>query len=260
MTREQIYEIWHPLDSPWSRWVKSVLFSYLGDKELKATRPSTRRWEVPHASDTAIVADLPGVAGVALGLTLCAEGGYRPVPIYNACPYAMCEPPSGEFPSIVRAEPRPAPAVVDLAPIMSALCWGAEDLAAAKLPPAAPPVFLIDENRRGTLPDPGWFDNRSFVSTADFPSAKLLRQQGVSRVVLMQTGPKIQADLLQVLFAWQQDGIAIARQKPWEPWIPQVFKVKQPSLIALLWHWLLKFGYRRNASGSFGDLVRPSSS
>ncbi len=262
MTRDQVYEIWTHETSPWSRWVKPVLFSFIGERELQAEKSSIKRWRIPLSTDVAIIADLPGEDGVLVGLALCFEG-YRPIPVYNACPFATYDPYCDEIVSIMRTHVVSAPAVVDLIPIMSALCGAAGELAAANLPSLAPPIFLLDANRHGcTLrPNPGWFDNRSFVATADFPSTQFFKEHGISLIVLVQNKPKIQPDLLHVLLALQRDGMKIARQTLWEPWEPQAVKVKRPPVFAYAWQkFLFVVGYHRDPLGCFGELVRPSSS
>ena len=74
MTKDQIYRIWRPDDSPWSRWVKPVLFSYMVEEELPAQGTLRRKWGIPHSSDTAIIVDMPGEEGVAVGLALSESG------------------------------------------------------------------------------------------------------------------------------------------------------------------------------------------
>jgi hypothetical protein len=261
MTKDQIYRIWRPDDSPWSRWVKPVLFSYMVEEELPPPGTLRRKWEVPHSSDTAIIVNMPGEEGVAVGLAL-SEAGYRPIPVYNACPYATYDPLSDEIPWISNPKRVDTLALVDVVPIMSAIARFALELEAAQLPPTALPAFLVNENRQsGWSVSSGveWFDNRSFITSADFPSAKFFKEHGASRIVVIQTKRKFRTDLLQVLLEWQAGGLIIAEQEAWQRWDPRDLTVKPPSLIPLLWHRLqAKFGYRRNLSGSFGQLVRPS--
>jgi hypothetical protein len=264
MTRDQIYEIWRPSDSPWSRWVKPGLFSFMGDEELSAPGASRWKWEVPPPNGTAIVANLPGDAGVALGLALCFQGGYRPIPVYNACPYATYDRFLNEIVSVLNPmKPVAGPALIEVAPIMSAIARFSLELKAAQLPPAAPPAFLIDEHRHGassySMPVYRWFDNRSFLTTADFPSASFFKVQGVSRIVVIQRKGQFQTDLLQVLLAWQSGGLTIAEQEPWEPWDPRVINVKPPSVFRSLWDRWVRLGYHRNPSGAFGQSMRASS-
>lgn len=42
----------------------------------------------------------------------------------------------------------------------------------------------------------GWFDNRSFVASSDFPSADYFRRHGISKVILVQPTSRINTDLL----------------------------------------------------------------
>jgi hypothetical protein len=181
-----------------------------------------------------------------------ARAGYQPVLVYNACPG---ESPAGQNVSM------PA---VDMSAILSAVCDATAEIASIQHPSDAPPVFVLDVNRAGlgSAPDPGWFDNRSFVTSSDFPSAGYLRSHGISRVTLLQPTPDIHPDLLQVLLQWQREGIAMTMQIPWEPWAPSPIAVRPPSWTVSAWERLCqKFGYRRNfAGGSFGALVPPSSS
>jgi hypothetical protein len=148
---------------------------------------------------------------------------------------------------------------------MEALVRTSDQLTAAKLPAAAPPAFLTDENRQGlgwmAHHDTEWFDNRSFIAKTDLPSADLLKQHGLSRIVLIQRKSKIQADLREVLLWWQKDGMTIARQETWAAWEPRVVKVRRPWIVPYLWHRLMRrFGYRRNVLGFFGELAPPSGS
>jgi hypothetical protein len=262
MTKNEIYEKWRPTESPWSGWVKPVLFSYLPEHELTSTGRSARNWDVPVAGDAAIIADLPGGEGVEMGAALLKRG-YRPIPVYNASPFETHDSESSG--SILPRSNRPdpdTPVVVDMLPILSALCGIADELAAADLPVSAPPVFLLDANRRGSsvAPPPGWFDNRSFVTPTDFPSADFFKQHKVDTVVLIQEQVKIEADLLHVLLTLQADGMTIARQTPWKDWTPLSVKVERPHMMLRVLEWLRRFGYRRDQIGGFGALVRPSSS
>jgi hypothetical protein len=252
MTQDELYDIWRPADSPWSVWVKPVLFAFVRAKNLKRQGFPRMSWHVPRDEGTAVLIDLPGEEGVAAGIAL-SRAGYRPIPIYNASPFVTHDPP---------VEPVDAVAVVDVIPILHALCASANDLAAASLPPAAPPAFLLDANLEGFAgPDPGWFDNRSFVTPKDFPSADFFRQHGLNRLVLIQKYLKIPSDLLQVLLRLQAGGLTIARQIPWQAWDPQPFPVKRPALVTQAWGKLHRaFGYRRDAFGTFGARVPPSSS
>jgi hypothetical protein len=100
--------------------VKPVLFSFLRDQDLETTSPSAPDWHIPLSAGIALIADLPGAAGVLAGAALCIQG-YRPIPVYNASPFATYDPSSDVALSIIEVRPVAVPAVVDLLPIMSAL-------------------------------------------------------------------------------------------------------------------------------------------
>jgi|GEM_PF-2545184 len=266
MTKEEIYAAWNPPDSPWTPWCKTVLFSYLTERHLEAPFTVPTKWEMPpNVRGDAIVADVGGAGGVAIGVALCLGAGFRPVPVYNACPFATY---NADLISSFAEDPKPALLVsvaVDLSAIMFSLANAVKVLATAKLPADAPPAFLIDGNRKGrgwiTQAQYGWFDNRSFVTASDFPSAAILRDQSLSRLIVVQGSPKIQADLRAVLLAWQSEGISMWHQKPWEPWNPQLMIVKRPSIFARVLNRIkLATGFRQTQLGPFGHYIPPSSS
>jgi hypothetical protein len=250
MTKGEVLEIWAPQEATWSRWVKPVLFTFMNPEPLNEAGGATRDWEAPMDPHTAVFADLPGAEGVEAGLALASKG-YRPIPLYNACPHASVDSDANRIVT-------PTPAAVDVGPIVASLFKGAEKLRQLNLPASAPPAFLVDANRRGPgyVPRSGTFDNRSVVSALDVPSGALLSEQGVQRVILIQAEPTPQPDLLYVLLAWQQLGIQILFQRPWVKWAPDPVVLKRPSLLVVLSHKLSSaFGARRNEFGSFGAMV-----
>ena len=119
MDRHELYEVWAPPDSPWSAWAKPVLFAHL-PRPLPSLEPATSldlSWIPPAEERRALIVDLPGAAAVRLGLALAGRG-YRPVPVFNACP-----PPLGP-------EATAAPAVIDVDTILAALVDGASSASA----------------------------------------------------------------------------------------------------------------------------------
>src|SRR5262245_51022474 len=89
--KEVVYETWAPPGGPWSPWVKPVLFACMDEPigiAPTATSSLDVSWAPPPADRAAIVLDLPGGEGVAVGIAL-ASLGYRPVPLYNALPMPM---------------------------------------------------------------------------------------------------------------------------------------------------------------------------
>lgn len=243
MTKDDIFRIWAPADSVWSRFAKPVLFSFMKDIQPDASVDAPRVWEAPLDPHAAIVIDAPGEESAALGLSLAARG-YRPIPLYNA----------------LMAPDEIAP-VVDVVSLAIELRRGALVLNRRLLSPAAPPAFLIDANRatRLAVRSLPYFDNRSFISELDVPAAALLKEQGIERVIVVQRGNEPPADLRYVLLAWQAGGLPIFTQIPWIAWNPDPLKLKQPSPLARLFHRLgATVGYAKDPAGAFGGVVSGS--
>jgi hypothetical protein len=260
MTNESIYEIWRPANSPWTQWVKPVVFPFLRPTAHDCDDYLIRDWQVPLCADTAVIADLPDAEGVSAGIAM-ARAGYRPVLLYNACPNADYGAVSLEFGQRDHTDSVSRPVVVDMSSILTALCATTKELASLRLSEQAPPVFLVDANRRGSPGEPGWFDNRSFVTSSDFPSVDYLRRHGISKVILVQPTSKTNADILDVVVHMQGLGMTVALQAPWTPWAPHPHVFKPPMFLAAAWESLRrKFGYRRNDfHSSFGGVIPHSS-
>ncbi|MGD0769171.1 MAG: hypothetical protein ABSB42_13380 [Tepidisphaeraceae bacterium] len=239
MTREELYAIWAPPGGVWTPWAEAVVFAY-GSLEDSAPLPAHEP-DVPWFKDsgsTAIVVDLPGAAGVDMGIAL-ARLGYRPVPLYNAVPGVM------EF--------------VDVGSIQRALSDRAATLASLKLPYEARPAFMLDTSRRGAgiVGEPGQFDNRSMCFPTDFPSAAFLAQYGIATVLLMaQADRNPQADMSHTLLRWQQAGIKIFSLALDDKEPPRLIDVHPPSRFRALWYgWLATIGLKRNPLGGFGGRI-----
>jgi hypothetical protein len=253
MNREEALSIWAPEDSPWSPWTKAVLFSFMSDQIDEDAPSDGNSQNVPLLQDAALVIELPGRNGVEVGISL-ARSGYRPIPLYNACPYERDVSDMGSSPSAL--------SVIDVVPIMRALERGTSTLKAIGLDASAPPAFLLDANRKhgGFSPQMGWFDNRSIVRESDLPTAAFLKEHGISKIIVIQASNDLQSDLQTVLRSWQDLGMIIAKQTPDAPWSPVEFAVPRQSVLSLWWNkLLLHFGYRLNSSGSFGRFVQSSS-
>jgi hypothetical protein len=251
MNREEALSVWASVESPWSPWTKAVLFSFISDQINDVAISNDDTLNVPLLQDAALVVELAGERGVEVGISL-AGSGYRPIPLYNACPYELDGFDGGASQS--------APSVIDVVPIMRAIERETSNLKAIGLTGSAPPAFLLDANRKnaGFSPEMGWFDNRSIVRESDLPTADFLNQNGITRVVVIRAG-KLQSDLEAVLRKWQDAGLAIATQTPGVAWSPVEFAVPRLSFLKVWWNkFLLRFGYRLNSSGSFGRFVHGS--
>jgi hypothetical protein len=235
---EDIFAVWAPDDSPWSVWVKPVLFvdAVAGDDSTFTPNPALAA-RYPRPDDaSALVLDLPGRASAELGLAL-ATRGYRPVPLYNGG--------------------NGAGAAIDVTAIMVALGAGARDLARLSVPEDATPAFLLDSDRmKGPAPDPGRFDNRWLVFPQDFPSAAFLRSRGIRRALVIQEGDAPREDLAHVLLRWQQGGIELSLASPEKPDDLRPLRVRPPSRFRRAWYRALAaMGLRRSNVGGFGALV-----
>src|SRR5215207_1370545 len=103
-------------------------------------------------------------------------------------------------------------ALIDVRPIVEALISTASEVLA--LSPRACPAFLLDARRMSASASgvAHFFDNRSVCRPADFPSAKWLRESGISKVLLITATPERPApDLEAVAVGWQSGGITLWR-------------------------------------------------
>jgi len=265
-SREEIYSTWSPAQGRWSGWVKPVLFAHMPANVLDwlplpqdsaAIESLDTSWAPASAEQAAVVVDLPGALGVHLGMALAVSRGYRPVPLYNVCPG-----PSGS--SYLSSGGLPM-SVVDVEPIMSAIVRYTPMLKATALPYGAPPVFLLDSERRtgrGPLL-PGRFDNRWITFPTDFPSAVLLREQEIGRVVLVQAAARKmtpQPDLGHTLRRWQAGGIAVWVKAFADPGAPVPTVLRGPSRLGELFDRMFAiFRLRRSVLGGYGGMIPDAS-
>jgi hypothetical protein len=179
--REAIHAWSLPPSSPWARYEKLTLLTYLADDHVVATMPDVDGLEIVGRArraasrvaaagvplDTMWVIDLRGAASVAFGATLSQEAAERVAPVmtFNNWP----------------AESEVVPAEQTLAALVT---MSPRRLAGGELPAA--PVFLLDAWRlalRDTTPDPAAMDNRYVLLGSDFPDPAELRVCGIRRVV-----------------------------------------------------------------------------
>lgn len=235
------FAAWAPPRSPWSPWVKPVLFAHLpadvGSMAAAAsTIPEPPGWLPPVEQRVAVVLDLAGAAALPLGLA-AACAGYRPVPLYNCA-----------------VEPD---ALLDTAPLLAGVAAGAVLLPTVEIADNAPPVFLLDSARTTPQPRPGIYDNRWAVMPQDFPSATRLAAEGIRGVRVVRD--RAAEDLDHVLDRWVKAGVRVEEVGPagGEP---------APVRVAGRW-WFRSFfaglfvfaGLRRSSAGGFGGRVPVSS-
>src|SRR6266700_314203 len=254
LSKDEIYRVWTPIESPWSRWVKPVLFAFM-DAVFEVSPARAISFEsgwVPAAGDAAIIVDLPGDDGVLWGMHL-ARSGYRPIPLYNALPF-----PLGMKMSVLRSRPQ---TTVNVELILAALYRETTTLQQIPMSKEAPPAFLLDADRRIACvdPEPGCFDNRSVCFSTDFPSAEYLLAQGIRNVIIVQKNTTVNGDLVQTLLSWQGAGIQLYRKKSGDAAPPSSVVMERPSFLrSLLYRIGVSLRLRRGEMGGFGGIV-PSS-
>lgn len=246
MSGRAAYDAWAPRGARWSPWVKPVLFAHLDDVPPAATPlPSVAFTRLlveddappagaPHRSnarrvDTAIVVDLPAETSLAVGLRLL-DAGFFPVPTFNALPH-----PEG---------------VVPLEATMARLAATVALRAEARLAEDAPPAFLLDARRSKAPSQRDRFDNRSFVSSTDFPSPETLARCGVSRIVVV--AETIADDLAAVLLSAKAAGSRLFQLEPSRGTPPHPLPLVAPSPLARLVRWFATPALSPSDDGSFG--------
>lgn len=250
MNGSELFEVWAPADSVWSRWAKPVLFAERDRMPPIAPAPPPAGPGEPALPSlglsldrhTAVVVDLPGADSVRTGLALAREG-FRPVPLFNC----------GVHPA----------ALVDAGPVLRLLEEGAGEMSSLAFSPDAPPAFLLDASRLSpSQPSaPGKYDNRWMVFPQDFPSANFLKSRDIRRVLLLQKNAQPASDLAHVLLRWQEAGLELLTLDPAAGYAPQPLRVEKPSGFRdLSYRALAILGLRRNSAGGFGSVIpQPSS-
>jgi hypothetical protein len=204
MDRTETFLVWANPDSPWSAWVKPVLFAFEYDHPSVALPAPTSdpSWLPSGGTGDGARRRPAGREGVVVGMAL-ARRGYRPIPLYNALPAPF---DGGRGHRIA----------VDVLPIVAQLMAATNTLRALPLAADAPPAFLLDANRRRARSnlEVGDFDNRSVCFPTDFPSAERLRESGIQRVIVIERGDGPDVDLARVLAAWEAGGNHAAAPRP----------------------------------------------
>jgi hypothetical protein len=239
MKHEDVHGAWAPGGSPWSLFVKPVLFAQasFADATTAREREPDVSWAASWLDGTAFVVDLPGHESVALGAALAAQS-IRPVPLFNACT-------------------DPANEVVPQGETVRALFTLAPKLAERLIAPTSLPAFLLDAHRQAPARPlrPGAFDNRSRVFADDFPSPGFLREHGVRRAVLVRRAEvRPEDDLVEVLVAWREAGIELFAKRLDEAGPPRPCALERATWLARFWLALRSFP-ARDRSGAFGEKV-----
>jgi hypothetical protein len=255
VNREEVFSVWAPQDSIWSRWVAPVLFAQTNwDARIKpqAVTPQPLAWLQQQSVDTAFIVDLPSADSVECGFALAAAG-FHPVPLYNASPSPE------EIIGLGVSSPAVSNAVIDMGPIVDAISRVTAALQRLQFSQQAPPAFLLDSARlSGNRPvERGMFDNRWMVFPQDFPSACFLLEHGIKQALLIQKDRlEPQDDLAHTLLRWQEGGVKVLSKKLDDSSLPAEVTVKRPSKYKAAWYRALALlGLRRNSAGGFGSYI-----
>jgi hypothetical protein len=186
----EAYKLWAPPGKMWSAWAKPVLFADMpGQADISITVPA-QSILAEVKSPVAVIIDLPGKFSVEEGLALAAVG-YRPVPLYNGV-----------------AGSEQSKTAVPVKELSEALAAGAGMLEAMDIQDNAPPVFLLDSSRSGTIPlDTDVYDNRWSVFYDDFPAADQLSNAGIREIVVFTSSRM--TDLLEALYKYEEHGLNV---------------------------------------------------
>lgn len=246
MSPSELFDIWAPPATTWSRWAKPILFAELGGVQpVDLALDPLPKLDLPVENGLGFVIDLPGSLSAKVGLSLLSSG-IRPVPLYNGN--------RGPQTLDIRAG-----AVIDNDPIVVWLLAGARMMSETSLAFDAPPAFLLDARRKAEVSAlPGKFDNRWMTFPQDFPSAAFLKASGITSMLVLTENRQIapQEDLAHVLLRWQQGGTRLLRADLAQPRFTEPLNVQRPKdFRALLYRALAVAGLRRNSAGGFGSVV-----
>lgn len=232
---EELYRAWAPPNSPWSPWVKPVLFATAedlrpGSPDVEAALVLVRRLRAD-ARDTFVIVNQPGAQSVATGLAL-AQQGFRPIPLFNGV---------GGQNTVIR-----------VGPIVAALVAGAEQLSRIAIAADAPPAFLLDADRMLGAATPRMLDNRWLVVPEDFPSGNRLLSAGLRKGVIV--GETYGDDLAHVLVRYHRADISLMAIDSTGTFTEH--KPRVPSHFGNLFaRSLVLMGLRRSSAGGFGAVV-----
>jgi len=230
MTNREAFEIWAPAGSKWSGWVRPVPFVMndcdrakqgcvdkdiiVNDDFVQSNTNHNVSFEITDVfyvnelqKDTAIIVDRSGYRSINEGLAL-AKMGWRPIPLFNGT-----------------NEQYGAMALVDNHCIECALLWGAGIMRTLKFQEDAPPVFLLDSNRRHRYKmSVSVFDNSWDLFSQDIPTAEFFMSNGINNIVI--TGEKIHKDLRTIFYDFQKKGMSFFFTDGYDK--PKEVRIKKP--------------------------------
>lgn len=238
--RMDTYRTWTDSPSPWARWSKPVVFTSLKPEHFSApieTELPDVSWAPRARGDTAVVLDLPARRSVRTGVAL-AQRGYQPVPLYNSC-----------------AGPG---MLVDITPLLEEVAGLTSTLRNLRFLSGSPPCFMLDARRMegSAVVDVRRFDNRWSVLPQDMPSAQMLKEQGISKVILA-SDRVVREDLAHILRRYQEAGLTILQSES-EGRLTEINVPKPRRFRSLFYRISVLSGLKRNSAGGFGSMVPPT--
>ncbi len=231
-----------PETSPWASFSKLTLPSAYGEIDPAwlnfTSMPGDQAVCAAHKvaqlgvpSDTLWIVDLPGAESVrfAASLSRSAAEPVAPVLTFNNWPDQR--------------------EVIPTRGVLEALATEAPNLPAEGV--RAAPVFVLDAHRLAFADqqiDPERYDNRYALVEPDFPSAQLLKEQGIRRVIYLvadrSTRTTEEDDLNPVLLAWQAAGLELSFLAVSDLCeLPEQVAVVEPGTMPYWDQWLWGFGY-----------------
>ena len=251
LSGKDLYRIWAPDESIWSRWVSPALFAPI--ECMHGTGASTPAlasltWpEVSTLSQAAAVIDLPGADAIRFAIAL-ARRGYRPVPVINASP----GPSSLPF-----SRSSAGNKSLDLNALANEICAATFFLQNLSLPPTSLPAFILDSKRLSGDKEASKeiYDNRWMVFPEDFPSAAFMIERGIKQVILVQQDNwPPQTDIAGVLVKWQRSGIEVLLKVSTATDAPHKITVSAENRVIEFVHRLLiSLGVSHGSVGGFGS-------
>lgn len=193
MIGEEIYKVYAPFSSKWSKWVRPVPFVAIDTYNRKSIVDWLDRKILfinKYEKETAIFIDLIGKESIELGISL-AGFGYRPIPLFNGTD-----------------EQVGSQATTDTYLVESCLITGSEKLKNITLNENANPAFLLDSSRTNRYrAKENIFDNSWDLYKQDIPTAEYFKENGISKIIII--GNTVQRDLRKIFFEFQNKGIEI---------------------------------------------------
>ena len=187
MIGKEIYKIYVPDGTKWTKWVRPVPFVAIDTYNRKPISNWLDRKVMfinNYEKDTAIFIDLPGKESIELGIGL-AYIGYRPIPLFNGT-----------------NEQIGSQATIDTYLIESCLINGYEKLKSITLENNANPAFLLDSLRTNRYRSKvSIFDNSWDLYKQDIPTVKYFKENGICKIIVVTN--TIQRDLRKIFFEFQ---------------------------------------------------------